>query len=1006
MKYFAPVWILLLVGSVAYGLPSDISNGLHWRFVGPYRGGRTVAATGVEGHPGVWYFGSADGGVFRTTNAGTSWTPLFQHKPVASIGAIADAPSAPKILYVGTGECDIRSGVSYGDGIWKSVDAGTHWTHDGLDRVRHICSLSINPDNPNVVLAAALGDAWRSSSQRGIYLTTDGGKHWTKVLYVNSTTGAVDLARAPNNPSIVYATTWNAQRMPWFQYAPVQGSGSAIWRSEDGGRHWVKLPMEGLPRNPWRIGVAVAPKSGGQTLYAIVSAPIHGGLYRSVDSGRKWSLINDSHRLWGRGWYFGHIAISPSNPKTIYIPNTALYRSVDGGKRFAAIKGSPDGDDFHLLWIDPTHPSQMIVAADQGASISLDDGEHWSSWYDEPTAQIYRVATSSGPFYKIYATQQDSGSFEIPYRSYEGVITNRSWKTSGGGEAGYVIPQPNHPSIVFGSDYLGHVSRLNTRTHQNTNISPVPIVPFAEPVGKRQYRFNWVTPIALSPFDPDTLYTGAQMIFRSANRGDRWTIISPTLTRTPTRHHGCADARTPEWGNACGYGSVFTIAPSPIKRGTIWAGTTDGEIWVSRNDGEIWSNVTPKGLPAWSRIDRIEPSPFSPGTAWAAVDRHRVGDLHPYIYKTNDFGAHWVQLEKGIPARSYVHVVRADPARRGLLFAGTETGVYVSFNGGHIWKPLKLNLPTVSIRDIDVHKNDLIAGTHGRGIWVIDDINPLLQDTDRTVNKEVYLDRPAPALRIRPTHYHGEAMPPSVPQAKNPPTGAIIDFYLKHTASTAVTLSIYTLDGHLIRRYSSTKRSVPMPEPAFAPWWEAPPTKLTANKGNNRFIWDLRYAPPTLIAPAWGGPGLMHGTPRGVLGPLVAPGKYRVVLVAEGQRESTELQVLPNPRVHVSPSVIRRRIQLGLKVAHAIELSTRLHRQLEKAISEAEQHRNRTMTHHLIALRHMLGLSALQGHLIALISTINSSDARIPTQFSEVVGEAVNQLNRDAEKLKIYATRR
>lgn len=1002
MKYLAPLWILLLLGSAAYGLPSDISTGLHWRFVGPYRGGRTVAATGVEGHPGIWYFGSADGGVFRTTNAGTNWTPLFQHKPVASIGAIADAPSAPETLYLGTGECDIRSGVSYGDGVWKSTDAGTHWSHDGLDRVRHVCSLSIDPNNPNVVLAAALGDAWRPNRQRGVYLTTDGGQRWKKVLYVNSQTGAIDLARAPGNASIVYATTWDARRMPWFQYAPVQGKGSAIWRSDDGGRHWVKLPMRGLPKTPWRIGVAVAPKSRGRTVYAIVSAKVHGGLYRSVDGGRNWTLINGSHRLWGRGWYFGHVTISPSDPQIIYIPNTALYRSVDGGRHFTAIKGSPDGDDFHLLWINPKESSQMIVAADQGASISLDAGRHWSSWYDEPTAQIYRVATSSGPFFKIYATQQDSGSLAIPYRSYEGVITNRSWKTSGGGEAGYVIPQPHHPGIVFGSDYLGHVSRLNTKTHQITNISPVPIVPFAEPIGKREYRFNWVTPIALSPFNPDTVYSGAQMVFKSSDRGEKWSTISPVLTRTPEQHSDCADARTPAQGNACGYGSIFTIALSPIKRGIIWAGTTDSKIWISRDNGRKWENVTPRGLPAWSRIDRIEPSPFSPGIAWAAVDRHRVGDLHPYIYKTDDYGHHWIQLEKGIAARSYVHVVRADPDRPGLLFAGTETGVYVSFNGGHIWKPFNINLPTVSIRDIDIHHNDVILGTHGRGIWAMDDINPLLQATNTTANQEVHLYKPQPTMRIRPSHYHGEAMPPSVPQAENPPSGAVIDFYLKHKASSKVTLSIYSLRGQLIRRYSSDEGSEPMPKPNFAPWWKAPRAVLTANQGNNRFVWNLRYAPPTVIDPAWGGPGLMHGTPRGVLGPLVAPGKYRIVLTVDGVKRSAQLQVLPNPRVDAAPTVIHKRIQMGLSIALAIENSTRLHRQLVKALSTAQQSGDYSTARRLTTLRRAFNITAIQGRLITLMSTINSADTQIPTQFAKTVKTTIFQVNRDSATLKNY----
>ena len=827
---------LMLVSAavVAQALPTSLYNGLSWRFVGPYRGGRTVAATGVVGQANVWYFGAAEGGVFKSTDAGASWQPLFQHEPVASIGAIAVAPSNPDIVYVGTGECDIRSDVSYGDGVWRSDDGGKTWRHIGLDDSRHVCALSIDPHHPNAVLAAVLGHAWGPNPERGVFFTTTGGRHWRKVLYVNTATGAVDLARDPDNPAVVYATTWNARRMPWFQYAPVQGPGSAVWRSSDGGRQWKKLPMTGLPRSGrQRIGVAVAAGTHGQWIYAIVSARKGGGVYRSTDGGKTWRLMDGSPHLWGRGWYFGRIAVDPQNPNVVYVPNTALYRSTDGGRHFVAIKGSPAGDDFHHLWIDSTDPARMIVAADQGAAVSLDDGRHWSSWYNQPTAQIYRIATDDRFPYRIYGTQQDSGSLVIPSRSFEGVITNRSWYTSGGGESGYIIPRPGDPTIVYGSDYLGHVARLDTRTHQITNISPVPIVPpYFAPAGKRPDHFNWVTPLAVSPFAHNTVYTGAQMLFVSTDAGNRWHIASPTLTGPVPRQSNCAAAVTPIRGTACGYGSIFSIAPSPIAPGEIWVGTTNGRVWLTRNGERHWAPVTPHGLKPWSRIARIAASPFAAGTAWIAVDRHRAADLHPYIYRTRDFGRHWTRADAGIPGPAYVHVVRADPARRGLLFAGTETGIYVSFNAGTQWQPLGLGLPTVAVRDLAIRDDDLIAGTHGRGLWVLDDIAPLRRASVAIARESVHLYRPAPAIRLRPTHYHGEPMPPSIPQASNPPTGAIIDYYLKAVSRSAVTLSIYGSAGHLVRRFVSTARPAPMPSPHCAPWWEAPPTILPDRAGD------------------------------------------------------------------------------------------------------------------------------------------------------------------------------
>lgn len=900
------VGFLLLVAGAAQAMPASLFSALNWRSIGPYRGGRVDAVAGVPGKLNIGYFGSVDGGVFKTTDAGVTWQPLFQHAPVASVGAIGVAPSDPQIIYVGTGESTIRTDASYGDGVYRSSDGGKTWQHVGLDETRQIARLLVDPQNPNRVLVAALGHAWGPNPERGVFLTTDGGQHWKKTLYVNDQTGAVDLARDPGNPQSIYATTWNMRRPPWFQYAPLDGPGSAIYHSSNGGETWQKLGMQGLPADMGRIGIAVSDTSSGPRLYAVVSAGSFGtgansagkgsGIYRSDDGGATWQLVNDTERVTGRGWYFGRIYADPHNPDVVYIPNTSLYRSTDGGVHFTAIKGSPDGDDMHGLWLDPSDPAHMILGTDQGTSISLNDGKTWSSWFNQPTAQIYHISVDDQVPYNVYGTQQDSGALVIASRGPTGIITNQDWQpVGGGGESGYIFPRLGDPSMIYGSSAGGSVASYNLRTQVSKDLSPTPPPPFGAKPSAAGYYAPWNTAFAPSPFDADTLFAGTTKVYETQDAGKHWQAISPTLT---LKHAGanCNDAPTLKNAGECGYSVVYALGISAVERGVIWAGTDDGRLWLTQDGGQHWDNVTPPKLGPWSRVDAIETDPHDAATAYVAIDRHEVDDLAPYIYITRDAGKHWRKAVNGIPYGDYVRVVRADPERSGLLYAGTELGVFVSFDDGRNWQSLRLNMPPASVRDLRVHAGDLIAATHGRGIWILDDIAPIRQASTEVADSTAHLYAPPAAVMFSLGTYDGEARPPEVPHAANPPTGAVIDYWLGQGVQGPVTLSIYDSTGKLVRRFSSSDQPVAGPPANFPDYFKAPANinVLPANAGANRFVWDFRGTPPS--GPAqWAGPAVLHRTPLGPLGPLATPGQYRVVLTVNGKDYSQPLSLRAAP---------------------------------------------------------------------------------------------------------------
>ncbi len=916
--------------AVAQTVPESTYAALHWRLIGPFRGGRVLAVAGIPGDPTTFYFGAVDGGVWKTANAGLTWEPLFDHEPVASIGALAVAPSDPTVIYVGTGEPDMRSNITFGAGIYKSSDGGAHWAHLGLDDTRHIGKIVVDPRNPNVVLVAALGHAYGPNPERGMFRSADGGRTWDRVLYKDAETGAIDLAVDPGDPDQVYAALWQARRPPWSQYPPDEGPGSGLYRSGDGGKTWAPVGGRGLPAGPLgRIGLAAARGPEGTRVYALVGAREGAGLYRSDDGGATWRLAGADPRLTNRNWYFCRVTVDPRNPGVVYVPNVALLRSTDGGATFDAIKGAPGGDDYHELWIDPQVSTRMIVGSDQGATVSLDGGRTWSSWYNQPTAQFYHVATDGQFPYHVYGAQQDAGSAATLSRGDYGQITFRDWQPIGAGESGYIAPDPLHPEIVYGGDAVGGAWRFDRTTGQSQDIAPWPLSSFGQPMPERKYRFTWTSPLVFDRLDPQTLYLGAQMLLRTRDGGLHWDAISPDLTGARPEARSQSGPVSVANAAARGYGVIYTVAPSPLEKGLIWVGTDDGLIQLTADGGQTWRNVTPPGLEPWSKISLIEASPLAAGAAYAAVDRHRLDDFAPYIYRTHDYGQHWARLGRGIAPHAYVQVVRADPDRPGLLYAGTELGVYVSFNDGDDWQSLQLNLPTVSVRDLAVHDRDLVAATHGRAFWVLDDVTPLEQLNDAVLRSSAHLFRAARAIRIRRSENRDTPLPPEEPHGTNPPAGAIIDYYLGTGPADPITLEVRDGRGDVVHRFSSDPGpAAPRePPPQIASEWLPRPEPLPRRLGLNRFVWNLRYPPPPTERHGYSMAAIVgQGTVEEPEGPLVLPGEYRVTLTVAGRTYTQPLQVELDPRVRVTVTALADQLRLALEIWNAIAQEYALHR--------------------------------------------------------------------------------
>ncbi len=909
-------------------IPESAYGQLQWRLLGPFRGGWATMAVGVPTQPDTFYFGAAGGGVWKTVNAGRTWVSVGDALP-ASVGALSVAPSNPDTIYVGTGQPEPRYDTIAGRGMYKSTDGGRSWSAVGLEGTQHIGDIWIDPRDANVVVVAALGHLFGPNPERGIFRSRDGGRTWTHTLAIDEMTGAVSLAGDPASPDLLYAAVWQARVWPWLSYfLPVRGPGSGIYRSTDGGASWQRLGGEGWPAAPLgRIGLAVTRTSAGVRIYATVDSAKDGGVWRSDDGGGHWSHVHgrvaekDDVVGFG-GWYGGRITVDPRNPDVVYGIGRSLRRSTDAGVTWTPIKGAPGGDDYHFVWINPTHPERWITACDQGAVISLDDGRTWSDWYNQPTGQFYHLATDARFPYWIYSGQQDSGTVGAASRSDYGSLTFRDWHPVGGDERDFMLPDPDAPDIVYGSGLGGHVSRWDARSGQVANISPWPAGAYNARPTTFRYHYNWITPLVFTPTRPHALLFGAQVLFRSVDHGTHWNVISPDLTGKRADATGCQDDVSIEAARGCGFGAIVSIAPSPRSAEVIWVGTDSGLLQLTRDGGKHWSEVTPRKVVPWSKVSYIEASPFDPAAAYVAIDNQRQDDLRPHVFRTRDFGATWTAIESGLPPAQFVSVVRTDPKRRGLLYAGTAEGVSVSFDDGEHWQGLQLNLPHAWVRDLLVHDNDLIAATQGRAIWVLDDVSALRQLAPSTSRERVHLFTPAHAWRVQPNNNRDTPLPPEMPMGTNPPAGVPIDYWLGPDVRGPVTLEIHDSGGGLVRRFSSDDKAerIKASNDYFASEWLRPAPQLSAAPGAHRFMWNLRYPRPRAIeyeysiAEVFG-----EDTPTSVEGSFVLPGNYTITLSTGGETRQVPLTLSMDPRVPTNIAALGQLLTFSRQLDQSIE---------------------------------------------------------------------------------------
>jgi photosystem II stability/assembly factor-like uncharacterized protein len=925
-------------------------EGLQYRLVGPFRGGRATGVAGVAGDPTTFYFGSASGGLWKTTDGGMTWKPLWDEFPEASpaVGAVAVAPSNSNIVYAGTGETNIRGNVVTGNGLYKSTDAGKTWAAAGLKDTQVIGRIIVDPKDPNRLFVAALGHPFGPNAERGIFRSTDGGKSWTKVLYVDDKTGGVDVAFQPGNPQVMYAGMWQAYRQPWIMESG--GPGSGLFKSTDGGSTWTRLTGHGLPEGI--LGrVNVAPTSNPKRIYAMIEAK-KGGLYRTDDGGENWQLINDKNDYRQRAWYFNTVFADPKDADTVYVLNTSLYRSSDAGKTFKNLH-TPHGDD-HELWIDPTNPKRMINGNDGGATVTFNGGETWSSEHNQPTAQFYHIATDNQFPFRLYGDQQDNTSVSIATAGDSGGVGIEDYYEVGGGESGYIVPDPTDPNIVYGGGYDAALTRYDHRTGMAQEITPFPRNTMGWAPKDIEHRFQWTAPIMVSNFAPHALYFGGEVLFKSLDQGRSWTIVSPDLTRNDkSKQPSSGGPLTKDNTSVEYYDTIFSVAEGPRDGNEIWVGTDDGLVQLTRDGGAHWQNITPPQMPEWATVDMVAPDPTHPGTAYVAADRHRLDDPRPYAFKTTDYGATWTPIVAGIPGDAYVHVVRADPAREGLLYAGTEKGVFVSYNGGANWQPLQLNLPVVPVHDLAIHGDSLALATHGRAFWILDDLAPVRQWSSAVASEKAHLFAPEVAnhtvypTRLGALRYFGGA---------NPPAGAVIDYWLSPPFGTArptpaekkedadkkdkapdplasrIKLEILDAQGNVIRTFPEAKpkaeetadntpagvnpasktppgaskeptNSEQEEEEDFGP----KPATLTHYAGLNSFVWDMRYPSAVAIphSPLWAG---------SVRGPRALPGNYQVRLTVDGKSQTRSLVIASDPRGTATPDALRAQFDLHRQI--------------------------------------------------------------------------------------------
>jgi len=921
-RFFVCLTCSFTLTMVAQSVDPQLYQGMRWRMIGPFRGGRTVAITGIPGKQNVFYMAPNNGGVWKTTDSGHTWTPIFDDQPTGSIGALAIASSNPEIIYVGSGEGLRRPDLSVGDGIYKSSDAGKTWQHLGLRDAQQIGSVLVDPHDPNRLFVAAVGHPYGPNAERGIYRSLDGGQSFEKVLSKNDDVGGADLEFDPRNPQTVYAVLWASRRPPWTTGNSYGAAGSGLYKSEDGGKTWREL-AHGLPSGSdlGRIGIAIAP-SDPKRMYAMVQSERAGGVYRSDDAGENWTRVNSEERVCGRGDDFAFIRVHPNEPDTVFVPNTSTYRSTNGGKNFTAIKGAPGGDDYHTVWINPENPQIIALASDQGATISVNNGATWSSWYNQPTAQFYHVITDNRFPYWVYGGQQESGSAGIASRSDFGEITFRDWYPVGVEEYGYVAPDPLDPNIIYG----GKVTKFNRTTGQTQDVSPVVLR-----TGK--YRFNRTAPLIFSVADPHALYLGSNVIFKTTDGGNSWQTISPDLTREDPdvpATLGPFVGADPAKGKHRGV--IYAIAPSPRDKSVIWAGTDDGLIHITRDAGKSWQSISPPGLTPWTKIAQLDASHFDPNTVYAAVNRFRLDDLRPYIYRTHDGGKTWQAITAGIADNEPVNSVREDPVRKGLLFAGTERTVYFSIDDGDHWQSLKLNLPASSMRDLVVHGDDVVVGTHGRSFWILDNVTPLRQMNAEVAGAAAHLFAPQLTYRVRRNNGTDTPLPPEIPAGQNPPDGAMIDYWLKSAGSGEVVLEISDSAGKLVRKFSSAdKPDVLEAKDINVPtYWIRPERKLSTEAGMHRFVWDMHYPPPAALDRDYPISAIFGDTPLYPLGATILPGTYSAKLTVNGQSYTQPLTIKMDPRVKTSAADLKAQFDLETKIVEAMQRDVDALKQVQK----------------------------------------------------------------------------